>query len=117
MHAYPIPRLLLYALLGTVIWITGAAAADGGIPCLCRYEGAYYAQGDCVCMRSSSGERLACCARVLNNSSWNFVTDGCDVSQNETLPPQLGASPDGGADPLDLLLAPDNPLNQTPRPE
>lgn len=122
MRENPIARLLLSALLGTVMWIAGAAAGEGEIQCLCRYAGVYYAQGDCVCMTSSSGERLACCDRVLNNSSWNFVADGCDVARDEARPAQIGAAPDGAADPLgDLLGAPldarDHPLNQTPRPE
>ena len=32
-------------------------------------------------MRTSAGNRLACCGHVLDNASWSFVADNCHVSQ------------------------------------
>ncbi|MFQ5973806.1 MAG: hypothetical protein ACE5Q3_15880 [Alphaproteobacteria bacterium] len=39
-------------------------------------------------MTTATGHRLACCGRVLNNSSWNFVADGCVVARNATMEAQ-----------------------------
>lgn len=52
------------------------------IPCLCLYAGTTYEQAECACLPTPNGPRLACCGKVLNNSSWMFVGDACSLSQN-----------------------------------
>ncbi len=69
---------VVVVLLATMA--TSASVADER-RCVCRYAGAYYNEGDCVCMSTSAGNRLACCGHVLNNASWSFVSDSCHVSQ------------------------------------
>ena len=73
------------ALLGAVILaiglgIGGAAAGDGA-ECRCRYAGNDYAEGQCVCIRTPSGGRYACCGKVLNNTSWSFSQGGCPMAE------------------------------------
>jgi len=43
-----------------------------GENCTCRYEG-----ND---MATSQGRKLARCERILNNTSWKFLGDGCPIS-------------------------------------
>lgn len=98
-----IRRRAMYLGFGVAVWLVGSAAASAQIRCLCRYEAQNYDQGECVCMTTAMGDRLACCGRVLNNSSWNFVADGCVVAQNATLGAQsvstLHAGPQRGLPP------------------
>ncbi len=54
--------------------------AGGGIDCTCRYGGQSYAQNACVCLMTPNGARLACCGKVLNNSSWKFTRDMCPTA-------------------------------------
>jgi hypothetical protein len=90
-----IRRPALCAVLVLAAWILGPAVASAEPRCLCRYAGQYYAEGECVCMTLSSGARFACCGRVLNNSSWTFVADGCQVATGAVAPrPQLASAPD-----------------------
>ena len=73
-------RAVTSAFLGIALWLPGPAAAEGDLPCRCRYAGETYDQGQCVCMKTSNGQRMACCGRVLNNTSWSFLSDGCPVA-------------------------------------
>ncbi len=73
-------RVVTSAFLGIALWLPGPAAAEGDLPCPCRYAGETYGQGQCVCMKTPNGQRVACCGRVLNNSSWSFLSDGCPVA-------------------------------------
>lgn len=60
--------------------VTVPTVAAAGPQCLCRYQGTFFKQGQCVCMRFGGSERMACCQQVLNNSSWSFVAGGCKVA-------------------------------------
>lgn len=51
----------------------GPARAD----CTCRANGQDYPEGQLTCIRLSSGSYIARCGKVLNNTSWIKVTDGC----------------------------------------
>lgn len=73
----------LAAALGLAAMIPAAPAfAD----CTCRYQGAFYELGQCVCMRVGSTTRRACCDKVLNNTSWSFGGRSCDMVQNKATP-------------------------------
>ncbi len=90
----------MVVVLGLAVWAlspgpalaeASPAAAPSGdaasIPCLCRFAGTNYQQAECACLPTSDGPRLACCGKVLNNSSWMFMGASCSLSQNR---------PDGG---------------------
>jgi hypothetical protein len=78
-------RTVMAALaLGLMSAATGAAR--GEIDCTCRYAGQSYDQNVCVCMLTPGGARMACCEKVLNNTSWSFKGDGCPMA----------SAPDGG---------------------
>ena len=62
------------------------AAAVATIPCLCRFDGQSYAQGECACLPTSAGPRRACCGKVLNNSSWMFKGGNCALADNGPKP-------------------------------
>ena len=78
-------RPTIYFGLAFAVWILGSAAALAEPRCLCLYAAQYYDQGDCVCMTTSAGPRLACCGRVLNNSSWKFIASGCGIANNAAM--------------------------------
>lgn len=80
--------VLSIGLLGFVLLsVPGTALAEEGarepnvIPCLCRFDGAAYEQGQCVCIPTSNGPRRACCGKVLNNSSWMFADGACQLAE------------------------------------
>lgn len=72
--------LLGAAVLAISLGIGGAVAGDA-IECRCRYAGENYAEGQCVCIRTPSGGRYACCGKVLNNTSWSFRRGGCPMAE------------------------------------
>ncbi len=47
------------------------------IPCTCRYKGADIPVGRSVCIVISDEARLMVCDRVLNNTAWKLVSEGC----------------------------------------
>lgn len=49
------------------------AAAD----CECRANGRLYRHGELACLRLPTGDQLARCDMVLNNSAWKKVSDDC----------------------------------------
>ena len=55
-----------------------AAIAD----CQCLANGRKYHHGEIACLKLPTGDQLARCDMVLNNSAWKKVADGC---------PQAGA--------------------------
>ena len=83
-------RLALLSL--TVAWaglaLPGPATAD---ECMCIANGQRYSLGETVCLKLSSGSWLARCGRVLNNTSWEKIGDGCPVSSINA--PQLPETP------------------------
>ena len=54
------------------------AAADPD--CTCRAQGRDFALGQSVCLATPKGARMATCAMVLNNTSWQFTETPCVVS-------------------------------------
>ncbi|MBO6552538.1 MAG: hypothetical protein JJ926_01540 [Roseitalea sp.] len=49
------------------------------IPCTCRFKGQDVPVGQTMCLDLPSGEVLATCDRVLNNTAWKTVQQGCPV--------------------------------------
>lgn len=64
------PGLLSAAL---ILGSQTVAAAD----CECRAHGRLYRHGELACLRLPTGDLLARCDKVLNNSAWKKVRDGC----------------------------------------
>ena len=69
------------AAIGLIAW--SAVPASAAPDCLCRYNGAFYQTGQCVCMRVGGTTRRACCGKVLNNTSWSFSGKSCDMVENK----------------------------------
>lgn len=67
--------LSLVALLA--VQATAPALAAPG--CTCRFEGRDMNEGAVVCIDLASGTYLARCERVLNNTAWRKLRDGCAV--------------------------------------
>ncbi|MDN2584019.1 hypothetical protein [Aquibium sp. ELW1220] len=57
-------------------WASSAARAD----CKCAANGTRYEMGAVVCIRSPAGSWLGRCGKVLNNSSWTKLGDGCPLT-------------------------------------
>lgn len=68
-------RSLAPGLLSAALLLGGqtVAAAD----CECRANGRLYRHGELACLRLPTGDQLARCDMVLNNSAWKKVRDGC----------------------------------------
>ena len=83
-------RLAVLSL--TIAWagpaLPGTSKAD---ECMCIANGQRYTLGETVCLKLSSGSWLARCGRVLNNTSWEKIGDGCPVSSIN--PPQSPEKP------------------------
>ena len=78
--AMRLTRLALLAASFALAAVTVPTAAIAGPDCLCRYQGTFYKQGQCVCMRFGGSERMACCNQVLNNTSWSFMAGSCKIA-------------------------------------
>ena len=63
-----------------------ALAAEGS-GCRCLYQGKSFDQGELVCIHVGGKTRLARCGMLLNNSSWQFVQNGCPSALMTVLPP------------------------------
>ena len=55
-----------------------SAAADPD--CTCRAQGRDFTLGQSVCLATPGGARIATCAMVLNNTSWQLTETPCVVS-------------------------------------
>ena len=53
--------------------------ALAGPDCTCRFEGRDMPEGAVVCIDLASGTYLARCERVLNNTAWRKVVEGCGI--------------------------------------
>ncbi len=71
-------RAIVLSLLAAALsaGLTGTAAAD----CMCAANGTRYEMGAVACIRSPAGAWLARCGKVLNNTSWEKLADGCPVT-------------------------------------
>jgi hypothetical protein len=48
--------------------------------CTCRAQGRDFTLGQSVCLATPRGARIATCAMMLNNTSWQFTETPCVVS-------------------------------------
>ena len=71
---------LAAAVIGAVTGATLATSALAGPDCTCRFAGRDMPEGAVVCIDLASGTYLARCERVLNNTAWRKMVDGCGVS-------------------------------------
>lgn len=53
--------------------------AAQSIPCTCRFKGRDIPVGQVMCLSLPSGEVTAVCDRVLNNTAWKTVQQGCEI--------------------------------------
>lgn len=60
------------------------ALAASDIPCTCRYKGEDKQIGDLVCAELPNGDVMMVCDRVLNNTVWKTVQQGCPVTLLKT---------------------------------
>ncbi len=82
-------KALKFALIGIGLFIGSApASAD----CTCRSRDVVASEGEVVCLNTPFGQRLARCDKVLNNSSWTFLQDGCPAL-SRTLTPSPTLTP------------------------
>lgn len=79
-----------FVLALAVLTLTGAGSAIAASACTCRYAGQSYDLGTCVCMQMPDGARTACCGQVLNNTSWTFIHEGCDVAARPSVSSSTG---------------------------
>lgn len=49
------------------------------IPCTCRFKGQDIPVGQTMCLNLPNGEVTAVCDRVLNNTAWKTVQQGCEI--------------------------------------
>lgn len=61
----------------------GPAAAD---ECRCIANGERFELGSVVCLRLPSGNQLARCGKVLNNTSWKMIGEGCPLTSVDEQP-------------------------------
>jgi hypothetical protein len=58
----------------------GARPAVADLDCTCRAQGRDFTLGQSVCLATPKGARIATCAMVINNTSWQFTETPCVVS-------------------------------------
>jgi len=76
--ASSLPRLGLgLAALVVAAALSCGAAGAAELECQCRANGDAYLLGEHTCLKTNEGYRLARCAMVLNNTSWQIVGDSC----------------------------------------
>ncbi|MGB7430905.1 MAG: hypothetical protein WA921_00360 [Ahrensia sp.] len=76
--------MVLGLATATLVSATGAALSAPDVPCTCRYKGLDMQIGDLVCAELPNGDVMMVCDRVLNNTAWKTVQQGCPVTQIET---------------------------------
>ncbi|MGN6548654.1 MAG: hypothetical protein ACTHJ3_01985 [Pararhizobium sp.] len=76
----------------TLAFGLAAASAAAGPRCFCLTGGVRVAEGQVACIRAGTAEAaLARCERVLNNTSWTKLRDGCPQS-NRSAPQARSAA-------------------------
>jgi len=55
--------------------------------CRCRNYGTYFKLGQVACIKTPNGPRLARCSMTLNNTVWEFLSDGCPTARLSPSPP------------------------------
>ena len=56
-------------------------AAGGAGDCSCRAKDVVAYEGQVVCLSTPNGKRLAVCEKVLNNTSWKFLSEECPADK------------------------------------
>ncbi len=54
--------------------------------CTCRARDVVANEGEVVCLNTPLGQRLARCDKVLNNTSWTFLREGCPTASQSLTP-------------------------------
>ncbi|WP_306118333.1 MULTISPECIES: hypothetical protein [unclassified Roseitalea] len=94
-------HLLLLAAFAAPIGGTGQAwGADGvvaeqanrPIPCTCRFKGRDIAVGETMCLDLPGGAVLARCDKVLNNTAWKTLQQGCPTASRTIAPSRSRAA-------------------------
>lgn len=68
-------RAFATGLLSAALLVSGQTVVLAD--CECRANGQLYRHGELACLRLPTGDQLARCDKVLNNSSWKKLRDGC----------------------------------------
>ncbi len=58
-----------------------SSTAFAGINCTCRYKGQDIPEGQTICMQLPTGNVLATCGRVLNNTAWKTIQQDCPYGE------------------------------------
>ncbi|MCF6322347.1 MAG: hypothetical protein L3J32_11360 [Rhizobiaceae bacterium] len=69
--------LVISGLLISSILIASSAYAQQ--VCTCRYKGVDVPEGKNACIKTANGYKVATCAKVLNNTSWQISKKACPV--------------------------------------
>lgn len=80
----------------------GAIDGDGRIiPCRCRFQGKEFRLGEEVCLSTPTGDVLARCDLMQNNTSWIPTVTPCTLSRAPTDNGQASAAAESGS--IDVL--------------
>ena len=60
--------------------VTLASVSFASADWKCVANGQRFTEGQFACLKLPGGARLAQCAKVLNNSSWKILQEGCPES-------------------------------------
>jgi hypothetical protein len=69
--------------LALTLCLTATAPMTAEADCTCVYAGGNVEHGQTACIQTAKGKQLARCEKVLNNSSWTFLNEACDVEQSQ----------------------------------
>ncbi len=75
-----LPIALVNAALVLALFAATPTPVRGQSNCTCRYADQSFALSTGACIVTPSGVQRACCAMVLNNTSWNFTGDVCPIA-------------------------------------
>ena len=79
---YLVPAAATATLLAGLLM---PVSANAGESCNCVANGQRVELGKLFCIKTASGnEFLARCERVLNNTSWKRLQDGCPTAKNQS---------------------------------
>ena len=73
-------RLIMATLLIMLSAAITALAGSAG-DCSCRAKDVVAYEGQVVCLSTPNGKRLAVCEKVLNNTSWKFLSEECPADK------------------------------------
>ena len=83
-----------FVVLGLIASAPGAVRGEPN--CTCRYAGQSYALESCVCIVTAGTARMACCGRVLNNTSWTFSGATCPIAEAPARVPAMSVTGPSG---------------------